>query len=81
MFGRQSDIGHFYALDGTERKILIHGDRTLMTEFRLCQGAILPLHAHPPEQTGYLVKGHIRIGSRTGETTGKDQWSREYASE
>ena len=30
-----------------------------MTEFRLQKGKTLPIHKHPHEQTGYLVKGHI----------------------
>jgi quercetin dioxygenase-like cupin family protein len=32
-----------------------------MTEFRLRKGAVLPRHSHPHEQTGYLVKGGIRL--------------------
>ena len=49
------------ALDGIERKTLVHGEKTLMTEFRLRKGAVLPRHSHPHEQTGYLVKGGIRL--------------------
>jgi quercetin dioxygenase-like cupin family protein len=76
MFARQSDIGYVSALDGIERKTLVHGDRTLMTKFRLRQGAILPLHAHAHEQTGYLVKGHIRlhIGGEAFEARPGDSW-------
>lgn len=51
--------GYILALDGIERKTLVYGDRTMMTEFRLQKGRLLPLHRHPHEQTGYLVKGHI----------------------
>jgi quercetin dioxygenase-like cupin family protein len=40
---------------------LVHGEKTLMTEFRLRKGAVLPRHSHPHEQTGYLVKGGIRL--------------------
>ena len=32
-----------------------------MAEFRLAQGANLPKHSHPHEQTGYLVSGQIEI--------------------
>ncbi|HOJ30353.1 MAG TPA: cupin domain-containing protein [Spirochaetota bacterium] len=46
-------------LDGIERKTLVFGTHTLMTEFRLQKGKKLPIHKHPHEQTGYLVKGHI----------------------
>jgi len=32
-----------------------------MTEFRLRKGAVLPRHSHPHEQTGYLIKGRLRL--------------------
>ena len=76
MFEKRNDTGYQPALDGIERKTLVHGDRTLMTEFRLRQGAVLPRHAHPHEQTGYLVRGRIRasIGSETYEAGPGDSW-------
>src|ERR1039458_3071766 len=61
MFEKRSDRGYRPALDGIERKTLVHGEKTLMTEFLLRKGAVLPRHAHPHEQTGYLVKGRIRL--------------------
>jgi hypothetical protein len=42
MFEKRSDRGYRPALDGIERKTLVHGDKTLMTEFRMRKGAILP---------------------------------------
>ncbi len=47
-----------------------------MTEFRLRKGAVLPRHSHPQEQTGYLVKGRIRlcIGTDQYEAQGGDCW-------
>lgn len=51
--------GYITVLDGIERKTLVYGNNTLMSEFRLKKGKILPIHSHPQEQTGYLVKGHI----------------------
>jgi quercetin dioxygenase-like cupin family protein len=42
-------------------KTLVHGEKTLMAEFRLTQGADLPAHQHPHEQTGYLVSGRIDL--------------------
>jgi len=52
------------------------GKKTLMTEFRLCKGAVLPRHSHPHEQTGYLVKGRIRLFIGTGKykAQGGDSW-------
>jgi quercetin dioxygenase-like cupin family protein len=63
-------------LDGIERKTLVHGENTLMTEFLLRKGAVLPRHAHPHEQTGYLVKGRIRlfIGTEDYEAQVGDSW-------
>ena len=43
------------------RSTLVHGDKTLMTEFVLRKGAVLPRHSHQLEQTGYLVRGRIRL--------------------
>ncbi len=51
--------GYITVLDGIERKTLVYGNNTLMTAFRLKKGKTLPLHTHPHEQTGYLIKGHI----------------------
>jgi len=63
-------------LPGIRMKTLCYGERTLMTEFVLEQGRTLPIHSHPYEQTGYLVKGHmrLRIGSEEHEATPGDSW-------
>ena len=61
MFRKATDDGFQRPLDGIEMKTLVHGEKTLMTTFRLTKGAQLPLHAHPHEQTGYLVSGRIRL--------------------
>jgi quercetin dioxygenase-like cupin family protein len=68
MFEQKSDKGSTPALEGIERKTLVWGANTLMTEFHLRKGALLPRHSHPHEQTGYLVKGRIRL------TIGSDQY-------
>lgn len=64
------------ALPGIRMKTLVHGAKTLFTEFRMEPGALLPKHAHPHEQTGYLVKGRIRltIGSETYDVDPGDSW-------
>jgi quercetin dioxygenase-like cupin family protein len=76
MFVKQSGAGYRLALDGIEQKTLAYGDKTLMTEFLLRQGAVLPRHSHSHEQTGYLVKGRIRvsIGSNEHEARAGDSW-------
>lgn len=76
MFEKHTGGGYKKALDGIEQKTLAYGDKTLMVEFRLQQGAALPLHSHPHEQTGYLVAGNIRltIGADVHEVLPGDSW-------
>lgn len=61
---------------GIRMKTLCFGSSTLMTEFRLLHGYVLPLHAHPHEQTGYLISGHIAltIGDETHDVLPGDSW-------
>ncbi len=77
MFRRHSDKQFRQVLDKIEIKTLVHGEKTLMTEFRLRQGALLPRHSHPHEQTGYLVSGQLRltIGEETHDVLPGDSWS------
>ncbi|MCR4442562.1 MAG: cupin domain-containing protein [Peptococcaceae bacterium] len=56
---RAGEAGYRQMLPGVERKTLVYGDNTLLSEFRLSKGAALPAHKHPQEQTGYLVAGRI----------------------
>lgn len=76
MFNSYSKEGYHSVLGGIEQKTLVYGDKTLMVEFRLRKGAVLPLHSHPHEQSGYLVKGHIRltIDNVTYEVMPGDSW-------
>lgn len=61
MHAKANRDGYHSPLAGIAQKTLVYGDNTLMTEFRLEKGAILPRHHHPHEQTGYLVSGRIRL--------------------
>ncbi len=61
MHTKTSSDGYHSPIEGIELKTLVHGEKTLMTEFRLKKGSILPRHSHPHEQTGYLVSGKIRL--------------------
>lgn len=76
MFGQHSEDGYLPAVAGITRKTLVHGDKTLMTEFRLQEGSVLPRHAHPHEQTGYLVSGRLRltIGDEAFDVQPGDSW-------
>jgi quercetin dioxygenase-like cupin family protein len=46
-------------IPGVRMKTLVHGERTLLGEFRLDAGTEVPAHSHPYEQTGYLVSGRM----------------------
>jgi quercetin dioxygenase-like cupin family protein len=76
MFYKRNDEGYRQLLPKIEMKTLVHGEKTLFTEFRMEQGAELPRHSHPHEQTGYLVKGKIRltIGADTFSVEPGDGW-------
>jgi quercetin dioxygenase-like cupin family protein len=61
MYGTHSENGYTEIISGIRIKTLSYGESMLMSEFLLQEGAILPEHSHPNEQTGYLIKGKIRL--------------------
>ena len=61
MFGKKSDHGYSKVLDGIRIKTIMYGQETLMTEFVLEKDSVLPEHVHVQEQTGYLVKGKMKL--------------------
>ena len=77
MIRKANQRGYQPALPGIERKTLVYGEHTLLTEFRMCKGSTLPRHAHPQEQTGYLVSGSIvlTIGDETFTAGPGDSWN------
>lgn len=77
MFAHHAETGYTGSLPGITQKTLVWGKNTLMTEFRLKKGAVLPRHTHPHEQTGYLVSGHImlRIGNDEADIQPGDSWN------
>ncbi len=76
MFTRHAREGYVVAAPGIELRTLSHGAATLLAEFRLAGESILPAHAHPHEQTGYLVRGRIRlrIGDQVHDVEPGDSW-------
>jgi quercetin dioxygenase-like cupin family protein len=59
MFYKVDDNGYKELLPGILFKTLVHGEKTLLGEFRLAEGATIPDHSHPHEQTGYLIEGRV----------------------
>lgn len=76
MFAAKSNQGYLSVVEGIQRKTLVYGENTLMTEFLLEKGKVLPEHSHPHEQTGYLVSGKIvlTIGQDEFEVKPGDSW-------
>ena len=48
-------------LEGIDITTLVHGDKTLMGQFKLAKGSIIPTHSHPHEQTGIMISGKLRF--------------------
>ncbi|MGB9499159.1 MAG: cupin domain-containing protein [Dissulfuribacterales bacterium] len=76
MFYKHDPYGYNSPIKGVEQKTLVYGENTLMTEFLLKEGADLPIHQHPHEQTGYLVKGKLKmfIGEKEFVAESGDCW-------
>lgn len=76
MFTKKSDKHHKNILPGIDIKTTAYGEKTLMAEFSMERGAVLPSHSHIYEQTGYLVYGNIilTIGNEKFEAVPGDSW-------
>ncbi|MCD6582994.1 MAG: cupin domain-containing protein [Desulfuromusa sp.] len=76
MFQKKSTEGYKPAIDKIKMKTLVHGEKTMLVEFQMEKGALLPRHSHPHEQTGYLVSGSINltIGKETFTVKPGDSW-------
>ena len=76
MFYKKSSEGYYSRVAGIDQKTLVHGEKTLLAEFHLKKGALLPVHAHPNEQTGYLISGHMIfiVGGQRYDAHPGDSW-------
>lgn len=76
MFDVHQAGGYRELLPGIRQKTRVFGENTLLAEFVLARDSLLPLHAHPYEQTGYLVQGRIRlrIGDEEFDARAGDSW-------
>lgn len=61
MIYKKNDDGYKAMAQGISRKTLTYGEKTLMTEFHLSKGSVLPAHSHNQEQIGYLVSGKLTL--------------------
>ena len=61
MFSKTDKYPYCEVLDGVRLRALAHGTATQMVEFLLDSNKELPLHDHPYEQTGYLIRGAMEL--------------------
>ena len=76
MFKKQDDLDYRQLTDGVRLGTMVHGEKTLMAQFKLNKGFALPDHSHPHEQTGLLISGHIviTIDGKDHEALPGDSW-------
>ncbi len=77
MFYQHNNDGYKEVLPGIRLKTLVHGEKTSFTEFHMNGGSHLPDHAHPHEQTGYMVSGSMKltIGDESRVVVPGDSWN------
>ncbi|MGA6925517.1 MAG: cupin domain-containing protein, partial [Desulfosarcina sp.] len=74
---RKKDAGESRPLlDGIHLSTLVHGDKTLMGQFRIAKGALIPTHSHPHEQTGIMISGKLRftVDGEIKDVEAGDSW-------
>ena len=76
MFIKRSNGNYKTLLAGIKQKTLAHGEKTLMSEFLLEKGSVVPTHRHPNEQIGYLIKGKmiLKVEDKEYEVEEGDSW-------
>ncbi len=77
MIYHKDSSGYENAMKGIRYKTLAYGANTSLTEFYLDRDTILPMHSHPHEQTGYLIRGRmvLIVGEERHEMKEGDAWS------
>ena len=63
-------------LPGVFRRTMTDGDKMMLCEVRMDAAAVVPMHTHPHEQTGYLASGRCRmqIADEVRELNAGDCW-------
>ncbi len=75
--GKSDKKGYIRVMEGIERKTLVYGHKTLLTEYKMLKGKKLPVHNHTHEQTGYVISGHIilTINGESYDMRPGDSWA------
>lgn len=76
MFYKNTNSDFERIIEGISIKTLLCGEKTLISEFHMEKGSRLPMHSHPQEQTGRLLKGKIilTIAEEKAELNPGDCW-------
>jgi quercetin dioxygenase-like cupin family protein len=69
MFKTNSEATPVEVFPGVIRRTLSGGERTTLCEITLYKDAVVPLHSHEDEQTGYVMRGRMifKIGDEERE--------------
>ncbi len=61
---------------GVVSRTLTYGERLMLDEVTIDEGAVVPTHTHPHEQTGYLISGRFlfELGDEKRELGPGDCW-------
>ena len=65
----RSEVEPIEMLPGVFRRTMTDGEKMMLVEVHMDKGAVVPMHTHPHEQTGYLASGrcHLQIGEDVRE--------------
>ena len=76
MFRKKNTGESKQLMEGIELTTLVHGEKTLMGQFKIARGSAIPSHSHPHEQTGFLVSGKVRfnVDGEIMDTEAGDSW-------
>ncbi len=76
MFCKKDSAESRQLAEGVEMSTLVHGEKTLMSQFKIVKGSEVPAHSHPHEQTGMLISGKLRfnVAGEIFEAEPGDSW-------
>ncbi|MFW6277151.1 MAG: cupin domain-containing protein [Prolixibacteraceae bacterium] len=77
MFTKKNSTTFRTLMEGVKMRPLAWEEKTILCEFQMAKGYMLPAHEHPYEQTGYLISGKLnfRIKEEWNEVEPGDSWS------
>jgi quercetin dioxygenase-like cupin family protein len=76
MFTKNDPHGYKELLPGVHLKTQVYGEKSLLGEFHIDTGAVIPVHSHSHEQTGYLISGQMEFDVAGDKFTAEpgDSW-------